>query len=86
LEFNARSRVAVADEKFLTVPAWRCDNPTCKFSRFARAEHDPTGLSPDLRRKSRQLRASATRALMQSDAVRQRARRTLNTSAARRKK
>jgi hypothetical protein len=85
-EFNARSRVALEDGSFLTVAAWRCDSPACKFARFARAAESPTSISPVLRRKSRQLRATASRSLMKSGAVRQRASRTLIKSAERRKK
>ena len=77
LEFNERYRLPGATGQVFAIPAWVCD--ACGLRTPARAEHQPQ----QLRTGAKAVRACANRALMKARAGRQRATRSLASSAAR---
>jgi hypothetical protein len=81
IEFNERYRVVLVTGKTVSIPAWVCDRPECRFERAARSGSDQI----PLHNASADLRTRSTRPLMKARAVLHRARKTLSKSLRRKK-
>lgn len=73
LKFKARYRVALLSAEFITVPAWFCDNATCKFVDLPRNDENEYLEFLLVRQLSHELRAKSKRIVMKSTGVLKRA-------------
>jgi hypothetical protein len=83
VEFNERYRLPAGDDTLIITPAWVCESPKCGYHRPVREEDRPN--PSDRHEKLAALRAKASRRVMKSRAVRERADRSLKKSLARKR-